>query len=84
MRLIDADALLQEFETENTKSDSNLWHITGIKAFIDNQETAYDADKVVEKIREYFKKQIDKEVDKLKVVDFSCEINKIIRAGGKE
>ena len=50
-RLIDADALLQEFETENVAHNSDIWHITGIKAFIENQPTAFDTEKVVEEVK---------------------------------
>ena len=49
-RLIDADALLQEFETENVARNSDIWHITGIKAFIENAPTAFDTEKVVEQL----------------------------------
>ena len=49
-RLIDADALLQEFETENVAHNSDIWHITGIKAFIENAPTAFDTEKVVEQL----------------------------------
>ena len=34
--LISRTALLHEFETENACHSYNLWHITGIKAFIEN------------------------------------------------
>ena len=49
-RLIDADDLLQEFENENVAHNSDIWHITGIKAFIENQPTAFDTEKVVEQL----------------------------------
>ena len=49
-RLIDADDLLQEFEKENVAHNSDIWHITGIKAFIENQPTAFDTEKVVEQL----------------------------------
>lgn len=75
VRLIDANELIKCL-------DYCAWN--DAVEVVEQQPTAYDVDEVVEKICEYFKKQIDKEVDKLKVVDFSCEINKIIRAGGKE
>lgn len=52
-RLIDADELLQEFETENVAHNSDLWHITGIKAFIEAQPTAYDPKQVVKDIEAY-------------------------------
>lgn len=51
-RLIDADALLQEFETENVARNSDIWHITGIKAFIENAPTGFDTEKVVEQLEE--------------------------------
>ena len=39
-RLIDADALLQEMETETYKHNGNdLWHFTGIKAMIECEPT---------------------------------------------
>lgn len=50
-RLIDADDLLQEFEKENVAHNSDIWHITGIKAFIENQPIAFDKEKVVEEIK---------------------------------
>lgn len=50
-RLIDADDLLQEFEKENVAHNSDIWHITGIKAFIENAPTAFDTEKVVEEIK---------------------------------
>ncbi len=46
--LISRTALLQEFETEYACHNTELWHITGIKAFIENQPTVY----AVEKSRE--------------------------------
>ena len=49
-RLIDADALLQEFETDNAARNSDIWHITGIKAFIENAPTAFDTERVVEQL----------------------------------
>ena len=52
-RLIDADDLLQEFEKENVAHNSDIWHITGIKAFIENAPTAFDTEKVVEQLEQY-------------------------------
>ena len=49
--LISRSALLQEFEKYNKLQDRDLWHITGIKAFIENQPTAYDVDKVVKELK---------------------------------
>ena len=51
-RLIDADDLLQEFEKENVAHNSDIWHITGIKAFIENQPIAFDTERVVEQLEE--------------------------------
>ena len=50
--LISRSALLQEFETEHIAHNSDLWHITEIKAFIENQPTAYDVEKVVAELGE--------------------------------
>ena len=36
MELIDKKVLLKEFERENSRSENDLWHITGIKAFVEN------------------------------------------------
>lgn len=44
--LISRAALLQEFETEHQCHSNDLWHITGIKAFIENAP-AVDAEEVV-------------------------------------
>lgn len=44
--LISRAALLQEFETENACHSYNLWHITGIKAFIESAP-AVDAEEVI-------------------------------------
>ena len=52
-RLIDADDLLQEFEKENVAHNRDIWHITGIKAFIENAPTAFDKEKVVEQLEQY-------------------------------
>lgn len=37
--LISRSALLEEFVEATNKGSSKLWHITGIKAFIENQPT---------------------------------------------
>ena len=51
---------------------------------IENQPTAYDAEKVDKQIVEYFKNQIENDADGWKVVEFSHDIRKIVRNGGKE
>lgn len=50
--LISRSALLKEFEEMNAKGTSDLWHITGIKALIENQPTAYDVEQVVKELKE--------------------------------
>ena len=97
--LISRSALLKEFKTENEKSNSDLWHITGIKVFIENQPTAYDVDKVMEQLEEKLA-EVENEKANLKGVDqqillaqgeyligkqiaYATAID-IIRAGGKE
>ncbi|MFR3835772.1 hypothetical protein [Eubacterium sp.] len=53
MRLIDADKLMGELH-ESLKGDCDLrkdYEFMGIDEFIENQPTAYDVDKVVEKIQ---------------------------------
>lgn len=93
MRLIDADALLQEFETENVAHNSDMWHITGIKAFIENQPTAFNLDAVVEKLEQCIQSYVDKvqyevsqrAIDEL--LERVQEVEKcidIVRNGGKE
>ena len=86
--LISRSNLLQEFEKETSiHKESELWHITGIKAFIENEPTAYDVDKVVEQLEE-----IDCPNCSMYCVDANIcgfdEMRKqtidIIRAGGKE
>lgn len=59
--LISRSALLKEFEEMNAKGTSDLWHITGIKALIENQPTAYDVEQVVKELEERRKKLIEEE-----------------------
>ncbi len=54
MRLIDADKLMGELH-ESLKGDCDLrkdYEFMGIDEFIENQPTAYDVDKVVQKLNE--------------------------------
>ena len=76
MRLIDADELLQEFETENVAHNTDLWHITGIKAFIEAQPTAYNPNAVIEEIKDYAHKCYG-EISTVRVLS-------IVRKGGVE
>lgn len=52
MRLIDADKVIDHFEKVKKESRSlvDVAHIIGFQSVIDAQPTAYDVDKVVEKL----------------------------------
>jgi hypothetical protein len=53
MRLIDADRLINEFHRETVEREgSNLWHISGIMAFIENEPTAFDVEEVVKEVQD--------------------------------
>lgn len=54
MRLINADALQEYFEKVKKESDRlvDVAQIIGVQAVIDNQPTAYDVDKVVDRMEE--------------------------------
>ena len=90
MRLIDADNMdfteladkLATIGMTGDLTDNGAEEL--LKEFIDAQPTAYDVEKADKQILDYFKGQIDKEVDGWKVVDFSCEVREIVRNGGKE
>jgi hypothetical protein len=49
-RLIDADVALKRFIQETEASGKNVIHISTIKRLLQDIETAYDVDKVVEEI----------------------------------
>ena len=54
-RLIDADKLLKALNSFNDKENGNEHFLCGIetaKELVENQQTAYDADKVVEQLEE--------------------------------
>lgn len=55
MRLIDADALQERFEKVKKESERlvDVAQIIGVQAVIDSQPTAYDVDKVMERLEEY-------------------------------
>ena len=82
--LISRSALLHEFETVNARHREELWHITGIKAMIENQPTAYDVDKVDEQILEYYNSQVEEGRNIADLVNDEIEIGRIVRNGGKE
>lgn len=82
MRLIEADVLKEKIH-ECVSNDLSIEDIVFIEKIIDSVPTAYDVEKVDKQIVEYFKTQIEN-VDAWKVVDFSHDIRKIVRNGGKE
>ena len=93
-RLVDVDALLQDFELQNAAYNPHgLWHITGVKSFIENAPTAYDVAKVIEQLE---KKRIEVQKMKSNCIALSdkevCDIENItydrakdiVRKGGAE
>lgn len=52
MRLIDADVALQRFIKETETSGKNAIHINTIKRLLQDMDTAYDVEKVVEELEE--------------------------------
>lgn len=53
MRLIDADVALQRFIKETETSGKNVIHINTIKRLLQDIDTAYDVEKVVEELEEH-------------------------------
>ena len=90
--LISRSNLLQEFEIETSiHRNSELWHITGIKAYIENEPTAYDVDKVIEQLggmlqekRKMYLRGNRDENRYFYEIHILEEVIDIIRAGGKE
>ena len=79
MRLIDADALLEKMKGTPRYFD--------VKFDIEEQPTAYDVEKVVEQIHDYFCKVIDEcegnEVPH-EILAYNKAICEIVRKGGVE
>lgn len=78
MELIDREALLEEFEKENSKSDSDLWHITGIKAFIENAPT------IESRPRGEWKQRTDFDEDNNAIFECSNCLHGDVQAKGSE
>jgi len=82
MRLIDADKLKQSVTNEMFKAELNspvYFTLECVIADIDNQPTAYDVDKVVEKlekITEEAKNTLEKTMDADDFCNLSCEYNR--------
>lgn len=82
--LISRSALIEalqkeEYECEEVMVFPSFWSALRI---VKEQPTAYDVEKVDKQIVDYFKTQVEKSVDAWNVVDFSCDIRKIVRNGG--
>ena len=76
-RLIDADAVLKEL-------DDTVIYVYAAP-FIKMSPTVYNAEKVEEQIKEYFKKVIDEWPDKelpWEILDYNKDICEIVRKGG--
>ena len=81
MRLIDADNMktVREIQMANFNS------IEGVREWIDRQPTAYDVEKVVEQIRDYFCKVIDKQKEDTvphEILEYNKAICEIVRKEG--
>ena len=85
MRLIDADERRKRFRSNaNSTNDEILWNRT-VRRMISEQSTAYDLEKVIESIHDYFKKVIDDfngNVIPLEILDYNKAICDIVRKGG--
>ena len=86
MRLIDADALLEhikklECHAENKKYEQGLNDFLQcyLPQIIDNQPTAYDVEKVVAEIEEYYE-----EAEQHRFASAISDIVEVVRNGGKE
>ena len=96
MRLIDADVALQRFIKETETSGKNAIHINTIKRLLQDMDTAYDVEKVVEELgkekeihTEHYKISLYKDYSEIKqryeqiqgVIDKAIDI---VRKGGME
>ena len=77
MRLIDADKLKEDIEEEKDDNDYMCrLCLESIKEIIDEQPTAFDVDKVVEKLENYlFEKYC---------IEGDATIDEIVKGGGVE
>lgn len=85
MRLIDADALYSEIGNITPVDIHDLAYQT-LKA-IKNAPTAYDVEKVVEQIHDYFCKVIDdceEDIVPHELLEYNKAICEIVRSGGVE
>lgn len=84
-RLIDADVALQRFIKETETSGKNVIHINTIKRLLQDIDTAYDLDKVVEELEEVKEKARTKNMT---VSSYACGMmNRVIylvKRGGRD
>lgn len=82
MRLIDADAL-KEYCMRASKSDDDFRRVSlaTLASVIDAQPTAYDADKVVEKLEAYSNADEAERLGTMPVVELADAIT-IVKGGG--
>ena len=83
MRLIDADKIIEHLEKVKKESASlvDMAHIIGFQSVIDTQPTAYDVDKVVEKLEAYSNADGAERLGTMPVVELADAI-KIVKGGG--
>lgn len=83
MRLIDADKIIEHLEKVKKESASlvDVAHIIGFQNVIDTQPTAYDVDKVVEKLEAYSNADGAERLGTMPVVELADAI-KIVKGGG--
>lgn len=84
MRLIDADVLIGHFEKLKKESASlvDMAHIIGFQSVIDEQPTAYDANKVVEQLEKVaFERYENDGMGGERVVNLD-DVIEIVKGGG--
>ena len=75
--LISRKALLKEFEEANNRGNSDLWHITGIKAFIESQPS-------IEPPKGEWKQRTDFDTDNNAIFECSNCLHGDVQAKGSE
>lgn len=92
-RLIDERTTLQRFIQETEESGKNVIHINTIKRILQDIDTAYDAEKVVEEIKTTFEQTIAEILDEtdseytiadFNIKPYSNRICNVVKAGGVE
>lgn len=87
MRLIDADTLQEHFEKVKKESERiiDIAQIIGVQAVIDSQPTAYDVDKVVERleVNSTFVQTDDEDIVDDEAVVMLDDAIEIVKSGGK-